>query len=217
MKERKGTGIMGTRASLVAIVAMLLVVVVGCTIPAVEQEITYKMVSLGSISVSIPANLDRSLEEPFGQSYGDIPPGITFNAYNSLSGEIQFLLAEVDMKRAQELQDESWEGWAAMEEMGVTKGTVAEYLTLNTILRAGMGVMAPARPVSQQLVVDSKEAWELWYKSRFLDEPVRYYFLVIFSDDYIWITLYSVKDTVWEKYEGPWDQIRDSVKLNLVD
>ena len=208
---------MRTRAGLVAIVAMLLVVVVGCTIPTVEQEITYRIVSLGPISVSIPMNLGRSQQEPFGESYEDTPEGITLNTYDSTSGEIQFRLAEVDMKKTQEFQDESWEGWEAMEEMGVTKGTVAEYLTVNNILRAGMGVLAPTRPVNRQLVVDSKEAWELWYRSQLLDEPVNYYFLVIFSDEYVWIILYSVEDDVWEKYDGSWDMIRDSVKLNLVD
>jgi len=212
MKERKDTRIMRTRAGLVAMVAMLLVVVVGCTILAVEQEITYRMVSLGSISVSIPTNLERSQEEPFGIGYEDFPEEILLSVYDSMSDEIGFLLAEMDMRRTQEFQDEPWEGWEAMEEMGVTKGMVAESQTLN-IMRAGMGVLAPMRPVNRQLVVDNKEAWELWYRSQFLEEPVHYYFLVIFSDEYSWMILYSVKDDVWEKYEESWDEIRDSVEL----
>jgi len=196
-------------------VVMLLAVMVGCTAPAVEQEITYRMVSLGPVSVSIPMNLERTQQEPFGESYGDIPQGIALNAYDSTSGEIEFTIAEMNMAQMQDSQDQSWEGWEAMEEMGVTKGMVAADLTLNNVLR-GMGVWSATRQVNRQLVVGGKEAWELQYRSTLLDEPVNYYFLVIFGDEYIWMILYSVKDDVWEKYDGSWDMIRDSVKLNLV-
>jgi len=83
-------------------VVMLLTVMVGCAAPAVEQEITYRPVSLGPISVSIPINLESSQQEPFGESYQDIPQGITLNAYDSTSGELELALVELHMKQVLE-------------------------------------------------------------------------------------------------------------------
>ena len=208
---------MRTRACIVAMAAMLLVAVVGCTTPAVEQEMTYKTVSLGAISASIPKNLERSQQEPLGEPYEGTPEAITLDTYESTSGEVQFLLAEVDMKETQEFWDGPWEGWEALEEMGVTKGTAAEYLTLNFILRNRMGIWAPNRSVNRELVVANMEAQELWYGSEVEDKRTRHLFLVVFGDEYIWLILYSVGEDVWEKYEESWDMIRDSVKLNFAD
>jgi len=192
---------------------MLLVLVVGCATPATEKELTYKLVSLGPMSVSIPMNLDKSQPE-----YDDATPeAIALDYYASTSGEVRLLLAEVDMKETQEVLNGPWEGWEALEDSGVTKSTVAEYLTLNYILRDGLGVFAPSRPVNRQLVVDGKEARELWYGSELGDERVRYHFLVVFSDEYVWVVLYSVEEDIWEKYDGSWDMIRDSVKVDLAN
>lgn len=209
---------MRTRAGLIAIIVMLLAVMVGCMVPAVEEEITYRLVSLGPMSVSIPVTLERSQERLFGQSDADIPEGVRFKAYDSASNEIQFTLAEMDIEQmqGQESEDRPWEGWEAMEEMGVTRGVVAANLTLNNVLR-GMGVWSVTRQVNRQLTVAGKEAWELQYRSTLLDEPVNFYFLVVLGDEYVWVILYSVKDDVWEKYDGTWDEIRDSVNLTLVD
>ena len=206
---------MRTRAGLLVMVVTLLLMMGGCMVPAVEEEIAYRLVSLGPLSVSIPMTLERSQRNLLDLST-DIPEGVTFNAYDSASDKVELTLAEMAMKQIQEFQGQSWEGWDAMAEQGVSKGMVAANLSFTNILR-GMGVWSATRQVNRQFTVNGMEAWELQYRSELVEKKVNYHFLFIFSDEYIWLLLYSVNQDAWDKYDGSWDVIRDSVKLNLID
>lgn len=103
-----------------------------------------------------------------------------------------------------------------MAEQGVSKGMVAANLSFTNILR-GMGVWSATRQVNRQFTVNGMEAWELQYRSELVEQHVIYSFLIIFSDDCIWMLLYSVNQDAPDKYDGSWDVIRDSVKLNLIN
>ena len=206
---------MRTRAGLIAIVIILLVVMGGCMVP-VEEEIAYRPVSLGPLSVSIPRTLERSQENLIEQLGTDIPEGVTLDAYDSTSDKIALMLADMGIKQMMESQGESWEGWEALAEQGVTRGMIAVNLSLNNILR-GMGVWSVTRQVNRQFSVNGKEAWELQYRSELVEKKVYFHFLFIFGDEQIWVVLYSVNEDARDKYNGSWDVIRDSVKLNLIN
>ncbi len=187
------------------VATMLLGLVAGCQ---QTTEVTYRQVSVGIMTVSIPSEWERASEEAEGIAE-DFGEETTVDAYNNKSEEAILVLCLWDMVQYLESEGLSWVSWEALEVEGMTK---EDFVAL---LGAGFigGVEQLTREKHHQLTIDDKEAWEQQFSGRVGGEPMKFTILCVFGDDDVGLLTMFVEEPKWGEFEEIWGKIRDSVKF----
>lgn len=125
------------------------------------------------------------------------------------------MLVTMDVKRMyEESEGIPWEGWeSALEAEGVTKEDVGMMWSNELLYRLMREVEELTEKVHRQLAVHGNEAWELQFTCKIEGEPGRVTWLMVFGEDDADILIMVVKEAKWDKFEGTWGKIRDSVQL----
>ena len=106
---------------------MLSVLVAGCQ--QTPTEVTYKGVSVGSMTVSVPTDWQRYhdseeyIEETISGMGSDIAPYVQMDAYEDpKSQDFALSIMVQEMSKITEATGMTWEGWeSALENSGMTK------------------------------------------------------------------------------------------------
>jgi len=185
---------------------MLLGLVAGCQQTTTEE--TYRQVSVGAMTASIPGEWERArvVAEGLAEELGE---GATADAYNNKLKDAILALSLWDMAQYLESEGLSWVSWEALEVEGMTK---EDFVVLMAAGFVG-GVEQLTREKHHQLTIDDKEAWEQQFSGRIDGEPMKFTVLCVFGDDDMGLLTMFVPEPKWGEFEEIWGKIRDSVKF----
>jgi len=176
--------------------------------PAVES---YKEVSLGGLTVAIPADweedeLSPGLAEAVNESKGTTKMVI----YRDKSGGVDLLLTVIDMRRWCELGGDSWEGWEKyVDAIGMSKQQFAVMFLYSGLVKSKNIVEKDTR----MLTINSKDACEILHTAEIEGTCVHENCLFIFGEDDLGVVFIIVKDVAWPTYKDCWPRIRDSARM----
>ena len=195
---------------------MLLGLMAGCQ--QTTKEVTYKEVSVGSMTLGIPTEWQRrdnieELEEDAKSNMGpEMEQYIQVDGYEvPQSEDFAFLLMLLEMSKIIESEGMTWEDWTSLLE--------AEGMTEEDFIPIILGafISAGAQEVTQQQIlqhtiygceaveaqITHKEEGELWIVN----------LLLVFAKNDLGVVVMLGEESACEKYEDTWHEIRDSVQF----
>ena len=197
------------------VVASMLLGVGGCS--SSPADVSYRDVSVGPMSVSIPDGWERpdefeGLAEEFHAAFsGELGQAVQLDAFGDESEEVAIVLVMMDMAAIAESSGVAWRGWdIELEAAYMTKGEYAE-LT-QTILIGEFTELT--RETHQQLTVQGYEAWESSYTAESEGESVYVCILMVFTSDDLGMLFLVAPQDEWSQYQETWTTIRDSVDIS---
>lgn len=211
---------MKTKGAVFLAVAILMVVSLmlplGCATDT-ETEVTYKDLSVGPMTVSIPDDWQRPedyeefIEEFYAVYTAEERQAIQVDGYEDESEDAYIVPMTMDMVAMAESAGLTWRGWDI--ELGETGITAEDYAEMSQwALMAGFTELS--RETHRQLTVGGHDAWETTYTGKATEvEPVQICLLIVFPPDDSGVLLMVVKEDKWSKFEDVWDMIRDSVQF----
>lgn len=195
---------------------MLLGLLAGCQ--QTTKEVTYKEVSVGSMTLGIPTEWQRrdnieELEEDAKSNMGpEMEQYIQVDGYEvPQSEDLAFLLMVLEMSKIIESEGMTWEDWTSLlEAEGMTEEDFIP-LILGAFISAG------AQEVTQQQILQHTihgcEAVEAQITHKEEGEPWIVNLLLVFAKNDLGVVVMLGEESACEKYEDTWHEIRDSVQF----
>lgn len=195
---------------------MLLGLMAGCQ--QTTKEVTYKEVSVGSMTLGIPTEWQRrdnieELEEDAKSNMGpEMEQYIQVDGYEvPQSEDLAFLLMLLEMSKIIESEGMTWEDWTSLLE--------AEGMTEEDFIPIILGafISAGAQEVTQQQILQHTiygcEAVEAQITHKEEGEPWIVNLLLVFAKNDLGVVVMLGEESACEKYEDTWHEIRDSVQF----
>ena len=194
----------------------LLGLVAGCQ--QKTMEVTYKELSLGSMSSSIPTQWQRpeGIEEYVGDLKSAIGSGMEQYVQVDLyevpkSEDLALILAVVEMSNIIESEGKTWEGWeSVLEAQGMTREDFPAMFLGGFISE---GVEEATEQQKLQHTIHGCEAVEVQATGKIEGEPTLADLLVVFAGNDLGVVMMLVHESASEEYEDSWQKIRDSVQF----
>jgi len=206
-------------------VTMFLGLMVGC-----QQtiDVIYKEVSVGSMRLIIPTTWQRpdDVKDMVEELQSDMGLGmeqyIQADYYLSSSelfdnlgiprfnDEIGVILMVMEMSKMSESEGIIWEGWDyLLESQDITKEDIIPSLTAGFI---GEGLEEVTQHTFEHTIYGSS-ALEATITGKQEGEPVVIHLLLVFAEDDLGMIMMIGEESISEKYEDTWYDIRDSVQF----
>ena len=182
----------------------------GCGAPPEAEE--YRQVSVGRMSVDIPADWERT--QKFDRyiaafASGEYATALKADQYfDTHSGDAFLMIITLDMRRFSQSTGAPWKGWEEIwryfpQEQYVTMTHSSILPELSNLTRVS----------HSQLNIDGYNAWESQFAGKITFEPKRACIVVTFYDDDLAVLFMLADEADWHKYEATWHRIRDSLDL----
>ena len=179
---------------------------------AAPEEKVYKQVSVGRMTVDLPADWERTQKfDRYITAFagGEYTTALKADQYfDTRSGDAFLMILTLDMRRYSQLTGAPWRGWEEVWKYFPQEQYVT--MTHSSILPE---ISNLTRISHSQLNIDGHMAWEAQFTGKITFETKRACLVVTFYDDDLAVLFMLVDEPDWDKYQTTWHSIRDSLDL----
>lgn len=198
---------------ILALFFISLLISVGCK-PQQNMVEGYKDVSLGGFAVAIPADWQEvELSPEIADAVTDSEGTVIAVSYRDKSATADFALIVMDVRRAFELEGDTWEGWDKLyEEQSFTKKEYAQMVSDHIFSSLWISQNKSMQEI-RMFTIENRDACEILFTAEREDIPVNENILFVFEEDKVGIIFIIVENVAWSTFQSCWPRIRDSARF----